>query len=82
MPLALTVTAPLAGSVALAELSVPRDREVLLRYYIGEEESTRICADLEIEGDHFYRVLSRARKRYRLLWEEQAQQRPHAPGAL
>jgi RNA polymerase sigma-70 factor (ECF subfamily) len=56
----------------LAELNVPRDRDVLLRYYIAEDSSARICADLEIDEDHFYRVLSRARQRYRRLWEEQA----------
>lgn len=54
----------------LSELGVPRDREVLRRYYLAGESSSRICADLEIEGDHFYRVLSRARQRYRRLWEE------------
>ena len=54
----------------LAELKVSRDRDVLLRYYIGEEPSSRICADLGIDADHFYRVLHRARQRYRRLWEE------------
>jgi RNA polymerase sigma-70 factor (ECF subfamily) len=54
----------------LSELGVPRDREVLFRYYIAGESSPQICADLEIDGDHFYRVLSRARQRYRRLWEE------------
>ncbi len=54
----------------LGELKVPRDREVLLRYYIVEEGSSRICADLGVDPDHFYRVLSRARQRYRRLWEE------------
>ncbi len=57
----------------LAELNVSRDRAVLFRYYIAEDSSARICADLEIDEDHFYRVLSRARQRYRRLWEEQAQ---------
>ena len=54
----------------LDELTVPRDREVLFRYYIAEEGSARICADLGVDADHFYRVLSRARQRYRRLWEE------------
>jgi len=54
----------------LAEMTVPRDREVLCRYYLGEESSERICADLGLDGDHFYRVLHRARQRYRQLWEE------------
>ena len=54
----------------LAELGVARDREVLLRYYIAEESSQRICSDLDIGSDHFYRVLHRARQRFRQLWEE------------
>ncbi len=54
----------------LGELKVPRDREVLFRYYIAEEGSSRICDDLGVDPDHFYRVLSRARQRYRRLWEE------------
>lgn len=56
----------------LAEMATPRDRTVLFRYYIGEESSAQICDDLAISGDHFYRVLHRARQRYRRLWEAQA----------
>lgn len=56
----------------LADLAVPRDREVLFRYYIAEEASGRICADLGIDSDHLYRVLHRARQRYRRLWEKHA----------
>lgn len=58
----------------LEELNVPRDREILVRYYLAEEESSRICNDLGVETEHFYRVLSRARQRYRLLWEAKAQE--------
>ncbi len=54
----------------LGELNVARDRDVLFRYYIAEEGSAGICADLDVDADHFYRVLSRARQRYRRLWEE------------
>ncbi len=57
----------------LTELKVSRDRDVLFRFYIAEESSPRICQDLDIEPDHFYRVLHRARQRYRRLWEESAQ---------
>lgn len=60
----------------LAELGVSRDREVLLRYYIAEESAHRICADLDIGTDHFYRVLHRARQRFRRLWEEHAKSTP------
>jgi RNA polymerase sigma-70 factor, ECF subfamily len=55
----------------LAELDMPRDRDVLFRYYIAEDSSGAICRDLGIESDHFYRVLHRARQRYRRLWDEQ-----------
>ena len=56
----------------LDEMTVPRDRDVLLRYYLAEEKSSRICEDLGIDADHFYRVLSRARQRYRQIFEERA----------
>lgn len=56
----------------LAELNVPRDRDLLFRYYIAEESSSRICSDLGLDAEHFYRVLHRARQRYRRLWEERA----------
>jgi RNA polymerase sigma factor (sigma-70 family) len=56
----------------LAGLTVPRDRDVLFRYYIAEQSSRQICTDLAIDTDHFYRVVYRARQRYRHLWEEHA----------
>ncbi len=56
----------------LGELDQPRDRALLFRYYIAEEPSARICTDLDLDTDHFYRVLYRARKRYRKLWEERS----------
>lgn len=59
----------------LDELPTPRDRDVLFRYYIAQDSSARICADLGIDGDHFYRVLHRARQRYRRLWEERRERR-------
>lgn len=63
----------------LAELRVPRDRDLLFRYYIVEQSSSRICADLGIDGDHFYRVLHRARSRYRRLWETQRETQRESP---
>lgn len=54
----------------LEELNVPRDQEILKRYYFAEESSSDICSELGIQTDHFYRVLHRARQRYRRLWEE------------
>ncbi|MEO1085858.1 MAG: sigma-70 family RNA polymerase sigma factor [Acidobacteriota bacterium] len=62
----------------LGELRVPRDREVLFRYYIAEHDSAHICDELGIAGDHFYRVLHRARQRYRELWEQSASPPPRS----
>ena len=66
----------------LAELDLPRDRDVLFRYYFGEESSADICADLALAPDHFYRVIHRARQRFRRLWEERwAERAPTLPTA-
>ncbi|MGE3298552.1 MAG: RNA polymerase sigma factor [Porticoccaceae bacterium] len=51
----------------LSELSVERDREVLRRYYLMEEDRDTVCAVLSIEPDHFHRVLHRARARMKEL---------------
>ncbi|MEM8932796.1 MAG: sigma-70 family RNA polymerase sigma factor [Acidobacteriota bacterium] len=53
----------------LDELSQPRDRAVLFRYYIAEHSSAEICSDLGLRSEHFYRVLHRARSRFQQLWE-------------
>ena len=53
----------------LDELNQPRDRAILFRYYIAEHSSADICGDLGLDADHFYRVLHRARTRFRQLWE-------------
>ncbi len=58
-------------SDALDELAVPRDREVLYRYYLGEEEKEAICKDLGLSPTHFDRVLYRARLRIRELIDQQ-----------
>ena len=44
-----------------------RDRMLLLRYYIAEEEKELICSDLNLSHLHFNRVLFRARRRFREL---------------
>lgn len=54
----------------LAELPVPRDRELLRRHYLAEEEKAEICAALDLPEGHFKRVLFRARRRFRELYEE------------
>lgn len=54
----------------LHELQPERDREILYRFYIAEEEKAQICADLKLTSLHFNRVLHRARQRYKELYEE------------
>lgn len=53
----------------LAELKNDRDREILARYYIADENKEDICRDLELTDLHFNRVLFRARQRYKELFE-------------
>src|SRR5262249_9461695 len=53
----------------LAELSTPRDRVVLFRYYLAGDPRDEICADLGIPRLHFSRVLFRARARFRELYQ-------------
>lgn len=52
----------------LQEMS-ERDRQILYRFYIAEEDKDRICADLQLSSLHFNRVLHRARERYRDLYK-------------
>ncbi|HMB72777.1 MAG TPA: sigma-70 family RNA polymerase sigma factor [Gammaproteobacteria bacterium] len=54
----------------LEELSQPRDREILIRFYLDEEDKPSICRSLELDSEHFNRVLFRARQRFRELLEE------------
>lgn len=49
----------------LPELPVPRDREVLRRFYLLEHDKDAVCSDLEIDQGHFHRVVHRARQRFR-----------------
>jgi len=64
----------------IAEMPTDRDRQLLLRFYVAEEEKESICADLGLDSLHFNRVLFRARQRFKELLERfQAQQQPAAP---
>jgi RNA polymerase sigma-70 factor (ECF subfamily) len=53
----------------LAEMRNPRDREILFRFYIAEEEKDQICRSLDLSSLHFNRVLFRAKQRFRDLLE-------------
>lgn len=48
----------------LDELTVPRDREILLRVYVRDEDKEEICRALGLDSLHFNRVLHRARQRF------------------
>lgn len=54
----------------LAELPTERDREILFRFYLQEEDKDMICNELKLDSLHFNRVLHRARQRYKELYQE------------
>ncbi len=54
----------------LQEMSTPRDRELLRRFYLQEQSREQVCEALQIEPEHFHRVIFRARARLRLLMQQ------------
>jgi RNA polymerase sigma-70 factor (ECF subfamily) len=82
MPPALGVQAPEAVNrllqqeqaamvrAVLAELESDRDREILFRFYLADDDKQRICRDLGLTAVHFHRVLFRARERFRELYRK------------
>jgi RNA polymerase sigma-70 factor (ECF subfamily) len=64
----------------LSELRPERDREVLYRFYIEEQEKQQICAELGLTSLHFNRVLFRARARYKQLYENVVRKQSTALG--
>jgi RNA polymerase sigma-70 factor, ECF subfamily len=58
-----------AVRLILRDLPVQRDREILVRYYLGDEEKSAICIELGVSESHFSRVIFRARNRFRALLE-------------
>ncbi len=61
----------------LEELGSDRDRQILFRFYIAEEDKESIRTDLGLTAPEFNLVLFRARRRYRDLYERHAH--PGAP---
>jgi RNA polymerase sigma-70 factor (ECF subfamily) len=47
-----------------------RDRTVLYRFYIADDDKEEICAELGVTPLHFNQILFRARERFKLLFEE------------
>ena len=54
----------------MSELPSDRDRQVLYRFYLDEEDKENICTDLKLTGLQFNRVLHRARERFRELYQK------------
>ena len=59
----------------IRELPTERDRELLLRFYVTEEDKESLCADLGLDSLHFNRVLFRARQRFKELFLERRKKR-------
>lgn len=51
----------------IAELPTARDREILYRFYVAEDDKAHICTALDLSETHFNRVLHRARQRFKEL---------------
>lgn len=59
----------------LKELPAARDRELLVSFYLGEEDKASLCRRLNLDETHFNRVIHRARERFRALLEGQGMKR-------
>jgi RNA polymerase sigma-70 factor (ECF subfamily) len=51
----------------LKRMTVQRDREILVRYYLRDEDKAEICQTLGLSEEHFNRVIDRARSRFAAL---------------
>ena len=60
-------TTRLALDGIIDQLPMARDREILHRFYLDDENKDQICRDLHLSSAHFDRVLYRARGRMRRL---------------
>jgi len=66
----------------LDELTQERDREILTRFYVREEDKDHLCRDLGVDDTHFNRVLFRARQRLKdVMLREQVRERLHLVGS-
>lgn len=48
----------------LEELNQPRDREILRKTFLLQQDKDEVCAELGISVDHFHRVIFRAKERF------------------
>lgn len=54
----------------LKEMPTSRDRELIVAFYLEEQDKGEICRQLGLSGEHFNRVIHRARERFRELLEQ------------
>lgn len=54
----------------VSELKTKRDKDILIRFYLNEENKQSICESFDLSELHFNRVLFRARQRFKQLWDE------------
>lgn len=54
----------------LRSMPVKRDREILTRFYVEDQDKDEICRALGLDSLHFNRVLFRAKKRFRKILEK------------
>ncbi len=54
-------------------MSVPRDVEILERNYLHDEDKMSLCEQFNLPDQHFDRVISRARGRFRKIIQAQRQ---------
>jgi RNA polymerase sigma-70 factor (ECF subfamily) len=66
----------------LESLPASRDREMLVRLYIEDEDKASICAALNLSDEHFNRVIFRARNRFQALLEGRGFSRSDLPTVL
>jgi len=55
----------------IEQMKVPRDREILYRFYVRDQGKPLICDALDLSNAHFDRVINRARNRFRALVEQE-----------
>jgi RNA polymerase sigma-70 factor, ECF subfamily len=66
----------------VAQLSTARDREIVKRFYLDEEDKAAICRDLGLSSLHFDKVIFRARQRMRALLKAKGFNNPDILGLL
>jgi RNA polymerase sigma-70 factor (ECF subfamily) len=64
----------------LSSMPMKRDREILTRLYVEDQDKEAICDALGLDSLHFNRVLFRAKKRFRKILEKSARAADLAAG--